>query len=172
MILNVLTDDIYIFLNVLELFPREVCAMGNLEEIIRSLGGEIIEVGRPVIRVSQAVEATGASPRQIIKSMVVISKEGPLLVIVDGESKISMKKLKKLFGKVRLASSDEVKELTGFEIGGVPPVGVPLRTIVDPRVLENDYVIGGGGRIDRLCKLDPRKIVEYQRAEVIDVRED
>ena len=68
--------------------------MDNLEEIIKSLGGEIIDVGKPVIRVSQAVEATGASPRQIIKSMVVISEKGPLLVIVDGESKISMKKLK------------------------------------------------------------------------------
>lgn len=42
--------------------------------------------------------------------------------------------------------------------------------MVDPKVLENEIVIGGGGRIDRLSRLNPEKIVEYQRARVIDVR--
>ena len=143
----------------------------GLEEIVKSLGGEIINVGKPVKTVTQAVKATKASPRQIIKSIVLISEKGPILAIVDGESKVSLEKIKQHFGEVRLATPEEVKEVTGFEVGGVSPVGIGIKTIVDPRVLENEFVIGGGGRIDKLCKLSPKKIVEYQKAEIIEIRE-
>jgi len=143
----------------------------GLEEIVESLGGEIINVGKPVKTVTQAVKATKASPRQIIKSLVLISEKGPILAIVDGESKVSLEKIKQHFGEVRLATPEEVKEITGFEVGGVPPVGIGIKTIVDPRVLENEFVIGGGGRIDKLCKLSPKRIVEYQKAEIIEIRE-
>ncbi|RLF80368.1 hypothetical protein DRN32_03150 [Thermococci archaeon] len=143
----------------------------GLEEIVKSLGGEIINVGKPVKTVTQAVKATKASPRQIIKSLVLISEKGPILAIVDGESKVSLEKIKQHFGEVRLATPEEVKEITGFEVGGVSPVGIGIKTIVDPRVLENEFVIGGGGRIDKLCKLSPKKIVEYQKAEIIEIRE-
>jgi len=143
----------------------------ELEEIVESLGGKIINVGKPVKTVAQAVKATGVSPRQIIKSLVLVSEKEPILVIVDGESKVSFEKIRRHFGRVRLATPEEVKEITGFEVGGVPPVGINIKTIIDPKVLENEFVIGGGGRIDKLCKLNPRKIVEYQKAKIIEIRE-
>jgi len=143
----------------------------RLEELIRKLDGEIINVGKPVKTVEQAVKATDSNPKQIIKSLLFISREeGPVLVIVDGESKVDLNKLAKIFGKVRFATPEEVKRITGFEVGAVPPVGVKVKTIVDPKVLENKFVIGGGGRIDRLSKLNPEKIVEYQKAIIVDVR--
>ena len=143
---------------------------GNLEELIRKLGGEIINVGKPVKTVEQAVKATDLKPKQIIKSLLFISEEEPVLVIVDGESRVDLNKLAKIFGKVRLATPEEVKQITGFEVGAVPPVGVEAKTIVDPKVLENKFVIGGGGRMDRLSKLSPEKIVEYQKAIIVDVK--
>ncbi|WP_456321123.1 aminoacyl-tRNA deacylase [Palaeococcus sp. (in: euryarchaeotes)] len=141
----------------------------NLEELASRLGGEILNIGKPVKTVKQAVRETKSAPKQIIKSLIFISEKEPLLVIVDGDSKVSLEKLKNIFGDVRLAKPKEVKELTGYEVGGIPPVGIALRTIVDPKVLENDYVIGGGGSIDKLMKISPKKIVEHQRAEIIDV---
>ena len=145
--------------------------MKKLEDIAKELGAEILDIGRPVKTVEQATRETGASPKQVIKSLVIISEREPLLVIVDGESRVNMKKLEKPFGKCRFAKPEEVKELTGYEVGGVPPVGVPLRTVVDPRVLKNDYVIGGGGAVDKLLKIRTQKIVEYQKAEVRDVKD-
>lgn len=141
----------------------------DLKKLVEELGGEIINVGRSVKTVEQAAKATGATPKRIIKSLLCISGEGPLLVIVDGESMVDLSKLKRRFGSARLATPKEVKEITGYEAGGVPPVGVKVRTVVDPKVLENEFVIGGGGGIDRLSKLDPRRIVERQNAEVIDI---
>ncbi len=141
----------------------------KLEELVKKLGGEILNIKRPVKTVEQAVKATNTSPDVIIKSLIFISEKGPVLVIVNGESKVDLKKLSKRFGLVRFASPEEVKKITGYEIGAVPPIGVKIHTIVDPKVLEKDFVIGGGGAIDKLSKLDPRKIVEYQKAEIMDV---
>ena len=142
----------------------------RLEELIGKLGGEIINAGKPVKTVEQAVKATDSNPKQIIKSLLFISEEEPVLVIVDGESKVDLSKLAKIFGKVRLATPEEVKQITGFEVGALPPVGIKVKTIVDKKVLENEFVIGGGGRIDRLSKLNPGKIVEYQNAIIVDVK--
>lgn len=142
----------------------------RIEELIGKLGGEIINAGKPVKTVEQAVKATDSNPKQIIKSLLFISEEEPVLVIVDGESKVDLNKLAKIFGKVRLATPEEVKQITGFEVGALPPVGIKVKTIVDRKVLENEFVIGGGGRIDRLSKLNPEKIVEYQNAIIVDVK--
>ncbi len=109
----------------------------------------------------QATRKTGASPKQMIKSLVIISEREPLLVIVDGEPRVDMKKLEKPFGKCRFAKPEEVKELTEYEVKGIP-----LRTVVDPRVLKNDYVIDGGSAVDKLLKIRAQKIVKYQKAEV------
>ena len=144
--------------------------LSNLENIIRELGGEVIDLDVPVKTVSQAAEAVKVSPKNIIKSLICIVEEGePVLVIVTGDSKVDLDKLSRLFGSVRLASPNEVKEITGFEVGGIPPVGLDIKTVVDRKVLENDYVYGGGGCIMRLSKLDPRKIVEYQGAEILNI---
>lgn len=143
----------------------------NIEKIIESLGGEMINVGKHVKTVTQAAKATKVSQKQIIKSLVLVSEKGPILAIVDGESKVSFEKIEQHFGKVRLATPEEVRKITGFEIGGVPPVGINTKTVIDPKVLENEFVIGGGGRIDKLCKISPRKIIEYQKAKIIEIRE-
>lgn len=145
--------------------------MVKLEEIARELGAEVLDIGRPVKTVEQATRETGTERKQVIKSLVIVSESTPLLVIVDGESRVSLPKLEKRFGKCRFAKPKEVKELTGYEVGGVPPVGVPLKTIVDPKVLENEYVIGGGGTTERLLRIRPEKIVAYQGADVADVSE-
>ncbi|WP_456394674.1 aminoacyl-tRNA deacylase [Thermococcus sp.] len=119
----------------------------------------------------QSFQKKNVKPSHVIKSLLFIADDGPLLVIVDGESRASLKKLEKLFGNVRMAKPAEVKAITGYAVGGVPPVGVPVRTVVDRHVLERDVVIGGGGRIDRLIRIKPGKIVEFQKAEVLDIAE-
>ncbi len=144
----------------------------EFEELIKKLDGEIIDVAKPVKTVAQAVSATNSSPKQIIKSLLFISENEPVLVILDGESRVDLKKLTKLVGKVRFASPEEVKQITGFEVGAVPPIGIKIKTIVDKKVLENKFVIGGGGRIDRLIRLIPDKIIQHQKAIVEDVRKE
>lgn len=138
----------------------------DLEELVRRLGGEIIETRREVLTVRQAAEEMNVPEDLIIKTLVVMTPEGAVLAILDGRSRLSLSRL-----RGRLATPEEVRRITGFEVGEVPPVGIPLRTFVDEKVLEKEFVYGGGGSKRRLIKISPRAIVEHQRAEVMELRE-
>ncbi len=152
-----------------EKYPAKVI---KVEETVKELGGEIIDAKGEVKSVNQVVKLLGVKPENIIKSLIfIINESEPILVIVDGKSKVSLEKLKNIFGNVRMAKPKEVEEITGYKTGEVPPVGIPVKTVLDKRVLEREFVIGGGGSINRLSKLSPKKIVEFQKAEVLDVSE-
>ena len=61
----------------------------------------------------------------IIKSLFLRTKNSFLLCLVAGDKKCSLNKLKKILNEkdISMASADQVKEVTGFTIGGVSPVG-------------------------------------------------
>lgn len=141
----------------------------DVEKLIKSLGGEIIILDKLVKTVGQASRATGMPPSNIIKSLVFITESGPVLVIVPGDKKVNISKLEGIVGKSRLAKPHEVKKFTGFDVGGMPPVGVPLKTLVDESLLNKQYVIGGGGDIYKLCKISINSIINYQKAEIHDI---
>ncbi len=135
----------------------------DFESLIEELGGRLITTQGEVKTVRQAAKELGVEEEQIIKTLVVITEDGPVLAILDGRSRLDLSKVGK---GARLASPREVEEHTGYKVGEVPPVGIPLRTLVDEKVLRWNKVYGGGGSIRRLVELDPRTIVRYQKAEV------
>lgn len=66
------------------------------------------------------------------------------MCVVSGNKRLDLKKIKELTGfpNVSLASPDKVKELTGLEVGKIPPFPFlfDLDGYVDKGVLENEYV--------------------------------
>ena len=60
----------------------------------------------------------------IVKSLVFRAENDFLICLVSGDKKCSLNKLKKILNKkdVSMANADEVKENTGFSIGGVSPI--------------------------------------------------
>ncbi len=134
----------------LELF----CAEHGIE-------AEFIETPASAETAQDAARALDTDVEHIIKSLVFMVDGEPVLVVVRGPDQVDTGRLKEvlLADAVRMAEPDEVADATGYEIGGVPPVGTGLRAVVDERVLEMDEVYGGGGRGDRVIGLDPRFIV-------------
>ena len=59
--------------------------------------------------------------------------------------------------KASFAAADAVRDVTGMEIGGVTPFGLPddLPILVDARVMEPSWVILGGGNRSSKLKLPP-----------------
>jgi prolyl-tRNA editing enzyme YbaK/EbsC (Cys-tRNA(Pro) deacylase) len=72
--------------------------------------------------------------------------------------------------KASFASSEQTKELTGMEIGGVTvfglPTGVPVW--IDSQVLARDWVIIGAGSRTAKIKLDPAQFADLAGAEIVD----
>ena len=88
-----------------------------------------------------AAAAVGAALGQIVKSLVfvAVADDGtpdPVLCLVSGANRVDLGRLAAVTGKpeIRRATAREASELTGFSIGGIPPIGHvrPLRVIMDP----------------------------------------
>ncbi len=78
---------------------------------------------------AEAAAACGCELGQIVKSLVFVDgDEHPVMCLWAGDRQVPDEEL-----GLRRASADEVREATGFAVGGVPPLGHdrPLRTIVD-----------------------------------------
>jgi len=89
---------------------------------------------------AEAAAAVGAELGQIVKSLVFVvpGSDGPepLLCLVAGHNRVDLARLAAVTGAadVRRASAREAHDLTGFAIGGIPPIGHErsVRVIMDP----------------------------------------
>jgi prolyl-tRNA editing enzyme YbaK/EbsC (Cys-tRNA(Pro) deacylase) len=79
---------------------------------------------------AEAAAAVGCEPGQIVKSLVFLVGEDPAVVLCAGDRRVDTAKLGE---SVRAATAKEVREATGFAVGGVPPLGHDrdLPTVVD-----------------------------------------
>jgi len=94
---------------------------------------------RTIEEVSQFLKI---DPRLTIKSLLVMTGEGPLLCLIRGDQQLHEKKLQRLVGEFRPAHRDEIKELTGVEAGFLGPVGVTVPIVADPCLAKGVYVTG------------------------------
>jgi len=141
------------------------------------IDGELIFLETPTPTVETAAEAVRVSPDQIVKSLLFIIEEQPVLVIASGMGRIDRRMLGSYFGvsrkKTCFADPETVLSLTGYPVGAVPPVGhrEKLRVLVDPSVLANDTVYGGGGSETTLLRLPSQVILNHNQAEVVPLQE-
>lgn len=100
----------------------------------------------------QAARERGQRPEQVVRSILFRLTEGQhVMVLVAGPQQISWPALRRYLGisRMTLASPEEVRELTGYEVGAVAPFGLPepMRVLVDESVLaEAEVSIGSGVR--------------------------
>jgi prolyl-tRNA editing enzyme YbaK/EbsC (Cys-tRNA(Pro) deacylase) len=122
-----------------------------------------------------AARAIGCDVAQIVKSLVFVADEAPVLVLTSGANRVDVGRLAALVGasEVRRASPDEVRTATGFAIGGTPPFGHPraIRSFVDRDLLVHEVVWAAAGAPDAVFGTTPEELVATSGAEVADVRE-
>lgn len=89
----------------------------------------------------EAARTVDAELGQIVKSLIfVVGAEDdglePILCLVSGPNRVDLARLAAVLGRsdVRRATAKEANELTGFVIGGIPPVGHTrrVRVVMDP----------------------------------------
>lgn len=122
-----------------------------------------------------AAEAIGVHLGQIVKSIVFLADDEPILCLVSGPNRVSLPALKRLTGaeKVHPASAAEVREITGFVAGGVPPFGhaTPLTTYCDRDLLAHETVWAAAGTPDSVFSVAPQTLAEACGAVVADLKE-
>lgn len=105
-----------------------------------------------------AVSALGVSADTIIKTLILYDSKKLLYigVIILGTDTLDTKKITILSDSKKLSFANEfqIRELTGFKIGGVPPMAVMFcsKAFIDLNVISKDRVIGAGG--SEFCGLE------------------
>jgi len=104
----------------------------------------------PVTSFEQAASDRNQRPEQIVRSILFqIKPEEFAMVLMAGRGQIDWKKLRQLVkrSRVRMATEDEVLEVTGYRIGTVSPFGVKnqVRVMLDASVLREDEISIGSG---------------------------
>ncbi len=132
---------------------------------------DFLAPGVPMPTVASAAAALQAPVEQILKTLLFVDANGNYVVaIAGGNLRIDRTHLALASGliKPRIASAEEVLEITGYPAGGVAPLGFTrdVRVIVDARVLELPVAFGGGGHEDLLLRVDPSDVVRLNRAVV------
>jgi Cys-tRNA(Pro) deacylase len=96
-----------------------------------------------------AADALGTMLGSIVKSLVFVVDGQAVLVLVAGDRRADLAKLKQLLGarRVMIADAERVRRETGFSIGGVPPVGHlrPLSTWIDASLARFETVYAAAG---------------------------
>ncbi|NWG33036.1 MAG: YbaK/EbsC family protein [Chloroflexi bacterium] len=106
----------------------------------------------PVSSFEEAAAARNQRPEQIVRSILFQVRAGEyVMVLMAGPAQVDWKKLRQLVkrSRVRMATEQEVLEVTGYRIGTVSPFGVrnQVRVLMDASVLrEEEISIGSGVR--------------------------
>lgn len=125
--------------------------------------------------VPAAAAALGVAPGQIIKSLLFLVRDEPVLVIASGDSPVDRRVLAERFGvgkkQVRLADAQTVLQITGYAVGGVPPFGhaSTVRVFLDRAVAAHDAVWGGGGDDRTLLRIAPAELARVTNAEWVEL---
>lgn len=129
----------------------------------------------------QAAAAVGAELGQIVKSLVFVvpSEDGglePILCLVSGPNRVDIARLGAVLGEpdVRRATAREAGELTGFSIGGIPPIGHPrpVRVVMDPDLGRFPVVWAAAGTPTAVFPVPPATLRTLANANVAPITEE
>lgn len=129
----------------------------------------------------EAAATVGAELGQIVKSLVFVTPTGtgglePILCLVSGPNRVNLARLAAVTGAsdIRRANADEAKELTGFSIGGIPPIGHgrPIRVVMDPDLGRFQVVWAAAGMPTAVFPVAPATLRMLSNAHVAPICEE
>lgn len=134
---------------------------------------QVVEFAAGTRTSADAAAAIGCTVAEIAKSLIFKSAEGrPILVIASGVNRIDERKVQALLGgKIARADADFVRDVTGFAIGGVPPVGhaTPPIVLIDRELERFAAVWAAAGTPNAVFKITPGDLARLTRGQIADV---
>jgi len=139
------------------------------------LAGRVVRLAENTRTAELAAQALGTAVGAIVKSLVVIADGRPSLAMVSGDRRADLVRVARLFGagEAQMARGAQVKEITGFAIGGVPPLledqaGERLPTIMDRRLCRFAEVWAAAGSPYAVFPIAPTELERLTGARVED----
>jgi prolyl-tRNA editing enzyme YbaK/EbsC (Cys-tRNA(Pro) deacylase) len=152
-------------------------SVGRVAEAAERLGLDIaIRIMPATTRTAEeAAAACGTSVGQIVKSLI-FEEQGsgrPLLFLVSGKNRVEEAAVAERLGeKLQRPDAKRVREITGFAIGGIPPLGhaSALAVYIDPDLLDYEEVWAAAGTPHAVFPVDPQKLKAALGAQTLSMR--
>ena len=123
----------------------------------------------------EAASSLGCNVGAIVKSLLFRTENSFLLCLVAGDKRCSLNKLKKILNQkdVSMANADQVKEITGFTIGGVSPIGhlKKIRVYIDQSLSRFINIYAAAGHPHCIFKINFDDLCKISNGEIKDIVE-
>lgn len=154
---------------------QQISAPARVQAALAAAGVDTrIEEFPSSTRTAQEAAATvGTSVGQIVKSLVFLAGDSPVVALVSGLNRLDTQRLAALRGAaIGKADADAVREVTGYSIGGVPPIGypAPIPTYIDRDLLQYDVVWAAAGTPRHVFPIAPQELVRITGGSVADLK--
>lgn len=141
----------------------------RLRERLDELGLEIdvVMLDDSARTAKEAAAAVNCDVGQIVKSLVFIRGERPVMVLCAGDRRVDADRL-----ALRPATAEQARAATGFSIGGIPPLGhaTPMETLVDVSLKRFETVWCAAGTPHAVFEVETEALIgALAEPDVIDV---
>lgn len=136
---------------------------------------EVVQMPGTTRSAADAALAIGCTVGQIVKSIIFEGQQShrPILVVTSGTNRVNEQAIERNVAEsVKMARPDYVRRMTGFAIGGVPPVAHrhPLKTFVDEDLMQYGEIWAAAGTPHAVFKLTPQELKKITGGTVISVK--
>jgi prolyl-tRNA editing enzyme YbaK/EbsC (Cys-tRNA(Pro) deacylase) len=141
----------------------------NAKQVQTALAGfgldlVVVEFPETTRTAQDAANAIGCLVEQIVKSLIFQRQPSgkAILIATSGGNRVSEKRIKEILGeKIVRADAEFVREVTGFPIGGVPPLAhaQTIETMIDQDLMQYDEIWAAAGTPNAVFRLSPQDLV-------------
>ena len=111
----------------------------------------------------------------IVKSLLLRTDDSFILCLVSGDKRCSLNKIKKILNKkdVSMANADQVKEITGYTIGGVSPIGhlTKVSILIDNNLARFEDIFAAAGHPNCIFKINFEQLLKLTNGKIEELAE-
>lgn len=149
----------------------------KVQDALNKMGFDltVIENTTSARTAQEAADRVGVTLGQIVKSLIFKGKKSgkPILVLTSGANRVDEKRIKAYAGeKIGRADADFVRAVTGYAIGGVPPIAhaQQMETYLDEDLMQYDVIWAAAGTPNAVFELTPDDLQKMTRGRVVGVK--
>ena len=149
----------------------------KIQDQLKSLGYEyiVIEHAESTRTAQEAADRAGCALGQIVKSLIFKGRDSgkPILVLTSGANRVDEKRISGYAGEtIGRADADFVRAVTGFAIGGVPPLGhiQQMETYIDEDFLQYPKIWAAAGTPNAIFELRTDDLQKMTNGKVVGVK--
>lgn len=124
-----------------------------------------------------AANALGCEIAQIVKSLVFCTKfsKQSILILASGINRVNEAKVETILGeKIQKADADYVRDMTGFAIGGVPPVGHKSEMdhiFIDEDLFAFDVLWAAAGTPNAVFQCESKDLLKMTDGKIVAIKD-